>query len=379
MSKSFGNVVNPLDIIEQYGADALRYTLVTSGTPGQDVNLNPQRIESARNFANKIWNITRFVISKLGNLPRTESSKVTAESLQTAGYTLADRWILSRYAHLVAEVDRLMEGYNFGEAGRQIHDFLWGEFADWYVEIAKVQLEGDEQRNELTRRVLFTVLDGSLRLLHPFMPFVTEEVWQYLTEAYQRPDPEPATPFAGLGLRTISYATYPEPAPLVAMRDEAAEADWSLVQSLIVAIRNVRSEYKVEPAKLVAATVVAGDRVDLLQAQAALISRLARVAAGDLVIVSELAERPRQAASIVIGSVECFLPLAGMIDLAAEQARLQKELAQAEADVARRTARLNNESFISKAPPHVVQREREGLEAAQAALARLRERLAELA
>ncbi|RMG53145.1 MAG: valine--tRNA ligase, partial [Chloroflexi bacterium] len=249
----------------------------------------------------------------------------------------------------------------------------------WYVEIAKVQLEGDEQRNELTRRVLFTVLDGSLRLLHPFMPFVTEEVWQYLTEAYQRPDPEPATPFAGLGLRTISYATYPEPAPLVAMRDEAAEADWSLVQSLIVAIRNVRSEYKVEPAKLVAATVVAGDRVDLLQAQAALISRLARVAAGDLVIVSELAERPRQAASIVIGSVECFLPLAGMIDLAAEQARLQKELAQAEADVARRTARLNNESFISKAPPHVVQREREGLEAAQAALARLRERLAELA
>ncbi len=376
MSKSFGNVVNPLEVIQQHGADALRYTLVTSGTPGQDVNLNPQRIEAARNFANKIWNITRFVIGKLGDLPRNESVKVTPEALRAEDFTLADRWILSRYAHLVAEVDRLMEGYNFGEAGRQIHDFLWGEFADWYVEIAKVQLEGDSQRVQLTRRVLFTVLDGSLRLLHPFMPFVTEEVWQYLTEAYQRPDPGPETSYAELGLRTLSYALYPM--PVEGMRDEAVEADWALVQELIVAIRNVRSEYKVEPAKWVAATVVAGERADLLRGQAPLISRLARVAMDDLTVVATLTERPRQAASIVIGAVECFLPLAGLIDLAAERTRLQKELAQAEADVERRAARLNNESFVSKAPAHVVQREREALEAAQAALARLRERIAEL-
>ncbi|WP_298482542.1 valine--tRNA ligase [uncultured Chloroflexus sp.] len=376
MSKSFGNVVNPLEVIQQHGADALRYTLVTSGTPGQDVNLNPQRIEAARNFANKIWNITRFVIGKLGDLPRNESVKVTPEELHAADFTLADRWILSRYAHLVAEVDRLMEGYNFGEAGRQIHDFLWGEFADWYVEIAKVQLEGDVQRAQLTRRVLFTVLDGSLRLLHPFMPFVTEEVWQYLTEAYQRPDPGPDTAYSELGLRTLSYAPYPM--PVAGMSDEAVEADWALVQELIVAIRNVRSEYKVEPAKWVAATVVAGERADLLRGQAPLISRLARVAMDDLTIVATLGERPRQAASIVIGAVECFLPLAGLIDLAAERTRLQKELAQAEADVERRASRLNNESFVSKAPAHVVQREREALAAAEAALARLRARIAEL-
>ncbi len=376
MSKSFGNVVNPLDIIEQYGADALRYTLVTSGTPGQDVNLNPQRIEAARNFANKIWNITRFVIGKLGDLPRADSSKVTVESLQTEPYTLADRWILSRYANLVAEVDRLLEGYNFGEAGRQIHDFLWGEFADWYVEVAKVQLDGDDDQRQRTRRVLYTVLDGSLRLLHPFMPFATEEVWQYLTEAYQRPAPAEQTPYAELGLATLSYAAYPT--PIDGMRDEQIEADWMLVQELIVAIRNVRSEYKVEPAKWVAATVVAGERTALLQAQAPLIARLARVAERDLIIVPSLAERPRQAASIVIGAVEAFLPLAGLIDLDAERARLQKELAQAESDVERRAARLRNESFISKAPAHVVQREREALAEAQAALERLRDRLAEL-
>ncbi|RMD72660.1 MAG: valine--tRNA ligase, partial [Chloroflexi bacterium] len=376
MSKSFGNVVNPLEVVEQHGSDALRYTLVTSGTPGQDVNLNPQRIEAARNFANKIWNITRFVIGKLGELPRTEGVKITPEMLHREEFTLADRWILSRYAYLVAEVDRLMEGYNFGEAGRQIHDFLWGEFADWYVEIAKVQLEGDAQRVNLTRRVLFTVLDGSLRLLHPFMPFVTEEVWQYLTEAYQRPDPTPSTPYPELGLRTLSYAAYP--IPLAGMHDEAVEADWALVQELIVAIRNVRSEYKVEPAKWIAATVVAGERADLFRTQTPLISRLARVAVDELTIVTDLAERPRQAASIVIGAVECFLPLAGLIDIAAERDRLQKELAQAETDVARRSARLANESFVSKAPPHVVQKEREALAAAEAAVARLRERIAEL-
>jgi valyl-tRNA synthetase len=377
MSKSFGNVVNPLEVMDAQSTDALRFTLATSGTPGQDLNLNLQRVEAARNFANKLWNITRFVIGKLADLPREPQSVVGATCLRDHGYTLADRWIMSRYARLTTEVDRLLEGYNFGEAGRQIQDFVWSEFADWYVEIAKVQLDnGDATRQHLTREVLYTVLDGSLRLLHPFMPFVTEEVWQYLTGAAERGTPADTTPYAELGRLTISYAPYP--AADEAIRNEQAEADWQLVQELIVAIRNVRSEYKVEPAKLVAATVVGGARAELLAAQRDLIARLARVDAAALQIVAQLDERPTQAAAIVLGDVECFLPLAGLIDLAAEKVRLQREEEQAAADVARREARLGNEAFVGKAPAAVVQKEREALEAARAGLQRLRERLAVL-
>ncbi|NJM07480.1 valine--tRNA ligase, partial [Candidatus Gracilibacteria bacterium] len=395
MSKSYGNVVNPLEVMDQHGTDALRFTLATSGTPGQDLNLNPQRIEAARNFANKIWNITRFVIAKL----QTEQGghqQSAIDNLQSS-LTLADRWVLSRYHRLVSDVDRLMEGYNFGEAGRQIQDFLWADFADWYVELAKVQLEGDAARQASTRAVLYTVLEGSLRLLHPFMPFLTEEAWQYLTEKNAEPRTQNLEPnaqrvthrvpgeqevadadsgFSALGSQTIMYAAYPE--ANLSLIDERAEADWALVQELIVAVRNLRTEYKVEPSKLVAATVVAGARATALREQSALIARLARVDATQLAIEEALANKPEKAATIVIGNIEAYLPLAGLIDLDAERARLQKELESAEADVARREARLANSGFVDRAPTNVVQRERDGLADAQATLARLRERIADL-
>ncbi|NJN16035.1 MAG: valine--tRNA ligase [Oscillochloris sp.] len=371
MSKSYGNVVNPLEVMDVQGTDALRFTLATSGTPGQDLNLNPQRIEAARNFANKIWNITRFVIGKLeGAFPAEgeyEGREITP--------TLADRWIVSRYNRLCLDVDRLMEGSNFGEAGRQIQDFMWGEFADWYVEIAKVQLDGDAERQRVTRITLFTVLEGTLRLLHPFMPFVTEEVWQYLVAVPQKT-------LAARGMIEQHFATslmlaeYPQGDER--LLSEESERNWALVQELIVAIRNVRSEYKVEPSRAVAATVAAGEQAEMIQAQAALISRLARVDGENLSIVATLEAKPQQAASIVIGTLAAYLPLAGMIDLAAERTRVEKELVNAEADVARRQSKLSNESFVSKAPEAVVQREREGLTAAEAAVAALRARLAEL-
>ncbi|GAB4435596.1 MAG: valine--tRNA ligase [Chloroflexi bacterium OHK40] len=364
MSKSYGNVVNPLEVMEAQGTDALRFTLATSGTPGQDLNLNPQRIEAARNFANKLWNITRFVLGKL------DDERPSAFDLAPAALSLADRWILSRYSRLVAEVGRLMEGYNFGEAGRQIQEFLWGDFADWYVEAAKVQLEQEGESRQASRAVLYTVLEGSLRLLHPFMPYVTEELWQYLTGDGQTVSHYPEAP------RTIMLAAYPgEEARAV---DEAAERDWELTRELIVAIRNARSEYKVEAAKWVTATIAGGPKTAMLRAQALLIARLGRVRADELVIVEALTEKPRQAAAIVIGEVECYLPLAGMIDLEAERARVAKELEIAEADVARREAKLANESFVARAPASVVQREREGLETARATVERLRARLAEL-
>ncbi|NNJ09064.1 valine--tRNA ligase [Chloroflexales bacterium ZM16-3] len=375
MSKSYGNVLNPLEIMDAQGTDALRFTLATSGTPGQDMNLNPQRIESARNFANKIWNITRFVISKgVGQAQGAAPTNSTyGQRLVPAPTTLADRWIISRYNRLCLDVNRLLEGYNFGEAGRQLQDFLWGEFADWYVEIAKVQLEGDavgadlSVRQQTTRAVLYTVLEGALRLLHPYIPYVTEEVWQYLTRVEGR---EPAPDHS---LMLASYPTGDE-----ALVSDQAEANWGLVQELIVAIRNIRSEYKVEPARWVAATIVAGERAGMLREQAALIARLGRVDAEKLTIVESLESKPGQSAAIVIGTLEAYLPLAGLIDLAAERARLAKELEQAEADVARREAKLANEGFVAKAPANVVQRERDSLEQARAALAALRGRLAEL-
>jgi len=388
MSKSFGNVVNPLEVMDQQGTDALRFTLATSGTPGQDLNLNPERIEAARNFANKIWNITRFVISKLDQSrnqePRTKNHEdLSGSRFSVLGSTLADRWILSRYNRLVAEADRLMRAYNFGEAGRQIQEFLWSEFADWYVEIAKVQLEEGRQRQQLTREVLYTALEGALRLLHPFMPFVTEEAWQYLTAKEPRTkNQEPFTageiPGSQFSVLGSSIMIAPYPVADEAAFDETAERDFTLVQDLISGIRNVRNEYKVEPARFVAATVVAGSRATMLNEQRPQIVRLARVADEELSIVERLEAKPEQAAALVVGDVEVFLPLAGLIDLAAERARLSKELDAADADIARRAARLENPGFVDKAPANVVQRERDGLTAAKTTADKLRERLAQL-
>jgi valyl-tRNA synthetase len=370
MSKSFGNVVNPLEVMDQQGTDALRFTLATSGTPGQDLNLNPDRIEAARNFANKIWNITRFVLTKLEGFSSSAAQPSNLQIFEPATMTLADRWILSRYNRLVQDVDRLMRAYNFGEAGRQIQDFLWGDFADWYVEIAKVQLEptaGAEQQAN-TRAVLYGVLEGSLRLLHPFMPFVTEEAWQYLTNGRRQSVALPA-----------SIMVAPYPTANAGALDDAAERDFALLQELISSVRNVRNEYKVEPARWVAATVAAGARAAMLNEQRGQIVRLARVADEQLAIAEHLDAKPAQAAALVVGGdVEVFLPLAGLIDLAAERARLSKELEQADADVARRAAKLGNAGFVDKAPAAVVQRERDGMAAAQVTAEKLRARLTEL-
>jgi valyl-tRNA synthetase len=273
-----------------------------------------------------------------------------------------------------------MRAYNFGEAGRQIQEFLWSEFADWYVEVAKVQLEGDEQRQRQTREVLYTILEGSLRLLHPFMPFVTEEAWQYLTTDDRRQTIDDSKLISSSIVHrpsSIMIALYPT--ANTGALDEIAERDWSLVQDLITSVRNVRNEYKVEPARFVAATIAAGAQAGLLRAQRPLITRLARVADDQLAIVEQLDTRPSQAAALVVGSVEVSLPLAGLIDMAAERARLSKELQAAQAEVARREARLGNAGFADKAPPAVVQRERDGLAAAQATAERLRERLEQLA
>ncbi len=364
MSKSLGNQVDPLDLIDQYGTDAVRFTFATSSTPGLDFSLQPTRLEAARAFANKLWNATRFVISKLGDLPRTSASCVTGTCLRDFNYTTADRWIMSRYQQLISDVGRLMEGYNLGEAGRQIQMFFWDDFADWYIEAAKVQLDSaDEQRQLLTRETLYTVLEGTLRLLHPFMPYVTEIAWQQL-QGEQKPAP--------------ALMLMPYPQADAAASDERAEREWTLIQNIIRGIRNARNEAGVDAARWISAQIAAGDSAANLSENAAIISRLARVGSDDLLIAAELPERPTQATTLVIAPVEVVLPLAGMVDLAAERERLQKELERVEADIQRRQGKLSNEQFVSKAPENVVQKERDALIAQETAAATLRERLAAL-
>ncbi len=359
MSKTYGNVVDPLTVMEQYGTDALRYTLATSATPGQDVNLNPQRIEAARNFANKLWNITRFVQSKLTDHTTADYTVPPPDELP-----LMSRWVMARYQRLTDDVNRLLAGYNFGEAGRQIHDFIWSEFADWYVEIAKVYLEGDPAQQHSTRAVLYTVLEGSLRLLHPWMPYVTEAAWLKLTEGREREQP------------SISLVRYPQPNST--WQVPAIEDTFRRFQEAITGVRNLRNEYNVAPAKMIAITVVAPGAAANLHELAPLISRLARADLDQLAIVDDLPKPPANAATLVVGNLAIYSPLAGLVDLAAERARLQKELAEAHAQVQRRQQKLANEQFVGKAPANVVQRERDGLAEAEAAVARLQERLATL-
>ena len=362
MSKSLNNIVDPLELMDQYGTDAVRFTFATSSTPGQDFALQPLRLEAARNFANKLWNATRFVIGKLDDLPRDQSSLVAAGSLKDAPYTLADRWIISRFHRLAGDVERLLGSFNLGEAGRQIQSFFWEEFADWYIEVAKVQLEGDSERQKLTRSVLYTVLEGTLRLLHPFMPFVTEVAWQHLTQG-------------ALG-RALIVASYPRGDE--AALDAGAERDWTLIQEIVRGIRNARNEANVEAPRWIAATIAAGSKATVVEQQRAAISRLARVAPDKLEIVEALPEKPQNTTAFVAGTAEVYLPLAGMVDLAEERARLAKELERAEAEVARRQAKLANANFVNRAPANIVQGERDLLHTAEVTAAKLREQVSAL-
>ncbi|MFN8496600.1 MAG: valine--tRNA ligase [Anaerolineae bacterium] len=352
-SKSLGNALDPMAVIEDVGTDALRFTLMTSSTPGVDTKLSEKALVAGRNFMNKLWNIARFTLSSLPD---------DTPPLDPQRLTLPDRWILSRLDDLTESVTRLFEAYQFGEAGRQIRDFLWDEFADWYVEMSKIRLQGSDAAAKATAQaVLATTLERALRLLHPFAPFITETLWQRL------PHDGP----------TIMLAPWPTPA---GWRDETAEREMDLVRELIRAIRNARSEYNVEPARRIAAIVSAAAHESLLQAQAPIIEMLARVDPAQLSITPSLAAAPAQAVSLVIGDgIVAYLPLAGLIDVAKERERLGKEMADTEAEIERTTTLLGKPGFADKAPANVVQSARDKLAAAEARRQQLGERLAQLA
>jgi len=357
MSKTVGNVVDPVQIIDRYGADALRYALATGTSPGNDMKLAPQKLESARNFANKLWNAARFVIGHL------DCEKIGRPSLDSRpSLPLEDRWIMSRLNRVTAEVDQAMTDFQLGEAGRQVHDFLWGEYCDWYLEMAKVRLAAGD-RSPLP--VLAHVLDMALRLLHPYMPFVTEAAWQSLSPHLAEP-----------GAAALIAAPYPSAER--AWRDGEAEERAQGVIDVIRAVRNIRAEYGVEPARHVEAYVIADGARPSLEASQALIVALARVR--PLHIVSRAGDAPQEGVvTAVLKDSQVVLPMGGMFDLEAERQRLQKQITAAEAEVERLQDKLANREFLAKAPAAVVEREREKLAAAEARLEGLRQRLRELA
>jgi len=355
MSKTTGNVIDPLDVMDKYGTDALRFTLLTGSTPGSDMNLSLDRIAANRNFSNKIWNATRFVVSNLGT-----AFDYGAATWNLSGLTTPDRWIVSRLNRLTVDVTRLVDNYNFGEAGRQLYEFFWSEFADWYIEIAKIRLYGTDARAQATvRRVLVYVLDKVLRMLHPFMPFVTEAAWQHL----------PVNEEEALMVAEWPRESHTPP-------DDAAEAQMSLLIEVVRAIRNIRSEYNVEPARRIPATIVAGEHESMLFKNEEIITALGRLDPAEFKLVRTLPVKPEQTvAQVVSGGIEIYLPLTGMIDLEAERARLRKDQADLQKWIAGSQGKLNNAGFVAKAPAEVVDREREKLTDMELQLAKVQEQL----
>jgi valyl-tRNA synthetase len=366
MSKSLGNVVDPLQVMEEFGTDALRFTLLTGGTPGNDLNLSLAKVESNRNFANKIWNVARFVVQ---NLDRATPADAPAAD-ETPSYTAADAWILTRLSELVTTADRLYDGYQYGEAGRQIYDFFWSDFADWAVESAKVELAHGGRRAWVTLSVLVEVLDVCLRLLHPFVPFVTEETWQQVKVAVTAAD---------LGIRpkggweeALIIADWPQPGPTF----PALAADYERLREVVREIRAVRAEYKVPPGRLIPATLVAGTKAGFFTAQRPVLAFLARLDEGAMTVTAAI-DPPAGAVTISLGDVVAYLPLAGLVDLDQERARLEGELAEVRQQVGRLQTLLQGE-FAGRAPAQVVAREREKLSRFEASRRELEERLAAL-
>ena len=357
MSKTRGNVIDPIELVDRYGADALRFNLITAGGTGQDQRLREEKVEGARNFANKLWNVSRFVIMQLDE---REGALAPPQPGDTA-LQPEDRWVLSRLDRLVADVDRLLGDFQLNEAANHMYDFLWGDYCDWYVEMAKVRLR-DGDRSPLP--VLLHVLATGLRLLHPYMPFLTEELWQRL-----RPT------LADGASEVLMVAPYPQAD--TAWRDPEAERDIDGVIDIVRAIRNIRSEKGIEPAKKIEAFVVAGDGRAAIEAGARYIEALARV--DPLRIVSDEADAPREGvATAVLAHARAVVPLADLLDAGAERERLDKEIAEAEAYLRRLEGKLGNEQFRSKAPADVVAAEESRRDDTRSRLGGLRRALAEL-
>jgi valyl-tRNA synthetase len=336
MSKSKGNVIDPLTVIEEFGTDAFRFTLAAFAAQGRDIRLSTERIAGYRNFANKLWNASRFAMMNL------EGFEPAGIDLGRLDLSLADRWILNRLDEAVVGVKGALEEYRFNDAASVLYTFTWHEFCDWYIELSKNDLYGDDAAvGERAKAVLYTVLEQLLRLLHPIMPFITEEIWQAL------PGKRPCA--------SIMQADYPAVSALAGAAEGAQQME--LIMEVIRAIRNIRGEMDVSPARQIAAVLDCRSEGSLaiLRGGERYVRALAKV--GELSCGVGV-DRPDEAATQVAGDVEILLPLAGLIDVAEEEKRLEKEIAKVEKDVEMFAKKLGNEAFVAKAPPEVLEKDR---------------------
>ena len=364
MSKTLGNVIDPLEVMDEFGTDALRLTLLTGSTPGNDINLSVDRVEGNRNFANKVWNATRLVVGSAG--------RAETEPLPPPERVLADRWILARAQQVVSEVNRLFHLHQYGEAGRQVYDYFWGEFADWYLELAKLQLEPQGATASGAAHSMAAVLDTCLRLLHPFTPFVTEEAWQRLREACQLA-PHGYAPEGGWE-EALIVAAWPRVSAESEL-DLQALASFQLVQQVISAIRNVRAERGIDPKARIPAWIAAGDEAALLEQERGALAALARLDPARLQIAARGIQPPPGAIPIVAANIEVFLMAEQPVDRVAERERLGRELTEAQEQVARLEALLDG-PFAERAPAHIVEKERASLAFHQEAVRKLQDQLA---
>jgi valyl-tRNA synthetase len=346
MSKTLGNVIDPLEVMDEFGTDALRFTLLTGSTPGNDTNLSLDRVEANRNFANKVWNAGRLVLLSLEKAP-TEAAPLEL--------TAADRWILARRSQVIEHVNRLFSNHQYGEAGRQIYEFFWAEFADWYLEFSKNQMRQSEDRAWHTAKIMVEVLDTCLRLLHPFTPFVTEELWGHLKQACQQ-HPAGFEPVGGWG-EALMIASWPEADEEI---DQEAVHNFQVVMDAISAVRNLRSERKVDPGRKIAQFISAGEYSDLFEEQRMNIASATGSDPDRISIKPTLLEKPEGSIPLVVGPVELYLPLADLLDIGAEKDRLAQELDEVQGQIDRLEKQLAG-PFAEKAPPQVVEQERDRL------------------
>lgn len=353
MSKSLGNGIDPLEVIEKYGADTLRFMLITGNTPGNDMRFYWERVEGTRNFANKIWNASRFALMNMEGYDK---------DAELAPYTLADKWILSRLQDTVKDVTGLLERFELGEAGRAIYDFIWSEVCDWYIEIAKTRLYNKEAAAEraTAQHVLATVLVSAMKLLHPYMPFITEEIYQCLPHEAE----------------SIMISKWPVADE--SLVDPEAERGMNAIMDSIKAIRNMRAEVNANPGKKIPAIMLVSE--DLREVVAHNDSYIKLLGGIDNLELRPLnGEKPENAMAAVVTGIEVYLPLAGLIDVEKETQRLSKELAAMEKDLQRAGGKLNNAGFLAKAPEDVIAKERAKYEELSGKIEAVKKRMAYLA
>jgi valyl-tRNA synthetase len=352
MSKSLGNGIDPLEIIEQYGSDALRFSLITGNSAGSDMRFYREKVESARNFCNKIFNASKFVIMNVGEEP--------VRPIDVTGLDIADKWILSRANSVIREVSNNLDSFDLNLAAEKVYDFVWSEYCDWYIEMAKPRLYGtDEKAKENVKSVLVKVLSDMLKLLHPFMPFITEELYSYL-------------PGSG---DTIMLSDWPVPDEKFDFSSEKETME--SIMELIRSIRNIRAEMNVPLGRKIAILLAVRPEYKAACEEASVY--IMKLAGSDRVNVSEGREGiPENAVSVVCKIAEAFIPLDQLVDVEKERERLKDEIGKVNGEIARASGKLNNEGFVAKAPAKVVEEEKNKLAAAMDMLKKLEARLSEL-